>query len=154
LSERAIHREDLEKLRGDINRGLSSGTPFEMEYRVLRQDGRYRWFLNRFNPLQDEDGRVIRWYATGTDIHNRKQAEERVQKENLALREEIDKTSMFEEIVGASPALQTVLSHVAKVAPMDSTVLITGEIPQSGTRSWSLAPFTKDRRAPAAPLSV
>ncbi|MGH7454549.1 MAG: sigma-54 interaction domain-containing protein, partial [bacterium] len=87
----------------------------------------YRWFLTRLNPLKDEQGQIIRWYATGTDIHDRKQAEEMIQKENLALREEIDKTSMFEEIVGASPALQTVLSHVAKVAPMDSTVLITGE---------------------------
>ena len=48
-------------------------------------------------------------------------------KENLALREEIDVNRMFEEIVGSSPALQTVLSSVAKVAPTDSTVLITGE---------------------------
>src|SRR5262249_57631654 len=43
------------------------------------------------------------------------------------LREELDKTSMFEEIVGSSPPLKTVLSHVSKVAPTDSTVLITGE---------------------------
>jgi transcriptional regulator with GAF, ATPase, and Fis domain len=48
-------------------------------------------------------------------------------KENLALREEIDVNRMFEEIVGSSPALQTVLLRVAKVAPTDSTVLITGE---------------------------
>ena len=48
-------------------------------------------------------------------------------KENLALREEIDVNRMFEEIVGSSPALQVVLSQVAKVAPTDSTVLVTGE---------------------------
>jgi transcriptional regulator with GAF, ATPase, and Fis domain len=48
-------------------------------------------------------------------------------KENLALREEIDVNRMFEEIVGSSPAVQAVLSRVAKVAPADSTVLITGE---------------------------
>jgi len=47
-------------------------------------------------------------------------------KENIALREEIDKASMFEEIVGISPALHAVLSRVSKVAPTDSTVLITG----------------------------
>jgi formate hydrogenlyase transcriptional activator len=52
---------------------------------------------------------------------------DRLQSENIVLREEIDKTSMFEEIVGASPPLRTVLSHVSKVAPTDSTVLITGE---------------------------
>jgi len=51
----------------------------------------------------------------------------RLQSENIVLREEIDKTSMFEEIVGTSPPLRTVLSHVSKVAPTDSTVLITGE---------------------------
>jgi len=53
--------------------------------------------------------------------------QDQLYKENVALREEIDKTSMFEEIVGKSPALQSLLSRVSKVAPTDSTVLITGE---------------------------
>jgi transcriptional regulator with GAF, ATPase, and Fis domain len=52
---------------------------------------------------------------------------ERLHHENVALKEEIDRTSMFEEIVGSSPAVKSVLSRVAKVAPMDSTVLIAGE---------------------------
>jgi formate hydrogenlyase transcriptional activator len=69
----------------------------------------------------------MRWYLSGTDIDDRKRAEERLRHENVALREEIDKASMFEEIVGTSPALQTVLSRLSKVAPTDSTVLITGE---------------------------
>jgi formate hydrogenlyase transcriptional activator len=77
--------------------------------------------------LRDEHGQIIRWYATGIDIEDRKRAEERMRNENLALREEIDRSSMFEEIVGTSPALQTVLSRVSKVAPTDSTVLITGD---------------------------
>jgi transcriptional regulator with GAF, ATPase, and Fis domain len=55
-----------------------------------------------------------------------KRLKDRLQDENLALREEIDQAFMFEEIVGASPALKTVLSHVSKVAPTDSTVLISG----------------------------
>jgi PAS domain S-box-containing protein len=125
--ERVFHPDDVERVRDERPQALTRGVPFEMEHRVRRKDGQYRWFLAHLNPLKDEQGRVIRWYATGTDIHDRKQAEERVQNENLALREEIDKTSMFEEIVGASPALQTVLLRVAKVAPTDSTVLITGE---------------------------
>jgi ABC-type multidrug transport system fused ATPase/permease subunit len=62
-----------------------------------------------------------------TDIEDRKQAEDTLHRENVALREEIDKASMFEEIVGTSPALQTVLSRISKVAPSNSTVLITGE---------------------------
>src|ERR1700756_5018292 len=69
----------------------------------------------------------MRWYVASTDIDERKRAEERVLHENVALREEIDKASMFEEIVGTSPALKSVLSRISKVAPSDSTVLITGE---------------------------
>jgi formate hydrogenlyase transcriptional activator len=94
---------------------------------MLGKDGASRWFLFRYNPLKDDSGKVARWYVTATDIHDRKQAEERVQKENLALREEIDHSSMFEEIVGSSAALRKVLEQVARVAPVDSTVLILGE---------------------------
>ncbi|MGB8851726.1 MAG: sigma-54 dependent transcriptional regulator, partial [Candidatus Acidiferrales bacterium] len=65
--------------------------------------------------------------VTSTDIDERKQAEDRLQSENVALREEIDKASMFEEIVGTSPALKSVLSRISKVARSDSTVLIVGE---------------------------
>jgi len=70
---------------------------------------------------------VIRWYTTSPGIEARKQAGESAKRENLTLREEIDKTSMFEEIVGVSPSIRAVLSYVSKVAPTDSTVLITGE---------------------------
>ncbi len=70
---------------------------------------------------------AVGWYAAATDIEERKQAEQRLQNENVALREEIARVSMFEEIVGTSPPLQTVLSRVSKVAPTDSSVLITGE---------------------------
>ena len=94
---------------------------------MRKGDGSYRWFLARFNPLRDEHGQITRWYAAATDIDERKQAEERLRNENIALREEISKASMFEEIVGSSPALRTMLSRIAKVAPTASTVLITGE---------------------------
>src|SRR6202023_2819126 len=81
----------------------------------------------RYHPFRDEQGRVVRWYATGTDIEDRKRAEERTRNENVALREKMDRPSMFEEIVGSSAALRQVLAQVAKVAPTDSTVLISGE---------------------------
>src|SRR6185369_3199331 len=76
-----------------------------------------------------------------------KRAEEEIRKENIALREEIIKASMFEEIVGASPALQAVLALVAKVAPTDSTVLITGE---TGTGKELIARAIHKRSARAA----
>jgi formate hydrogenlyase transcriptional activator len=124
---RIFHPEDLERLQAERAAALLRGLPFEFEQRTLRKDGRYRWFLIQFNPLRDEHGEIIRWYATGTDIDDRKRSEERTQNENLVLREEIDRSSMFEEIVGSSEPLRRVLSQVAKVAPTDSTVLILGE---------------------------
>jgi formate hydrogenlyase transcriptional activator len=125
--DQRAHPEDLERLREERDEGLARGKPFELEQRALGKDGNYRWFLVRYNPLRDDQGHIIRWYATGTDIEDRKQAEERMRDENVALREQIDQVFMFEEIVGSSPALQTVLSRIVKVAPTDSTVLITGE---------------------------
>jgi formate hydrogenlyase transcriptional activator len=94
---------------------------------VRRRDGQYRWLLVHYNPLRDEAGDVIRWYATATDIDDRKQAEERMRNENIALREEIDRFAMYEAIVGSSEALRGLLSQISKVAPTDSTVLISGE---------------------------
>jgi formate hydrogenlyase transcriptional activator len=127
LKERAIYPDDRERLREEIRQSLARGLPFETEHRMLSKGGRYRWFLNRFNPVLDERGHVVRWYVTGIDLEDRKQAEERIQNENLALREEIDRSSMFEEIVGSSESLREVLQQVGGVAPMDSTVLILGE---------------------------
>src|SRR6516225_2065718 len=265
--KRLLHPDDLDRYWHERQKGISSGLPFEMEARLLRKDGPYRWFLLRFNPLQDVEGRVAKWYGTATDIEERKQAEDSLRRsegylaeaqrvshvgsfgwkvstgelfwseenyrilgyepgtkptqelidqrihpedlalvqqtreraahdgkdwdlqvrllmpdgsvkhvrvrahatrddlgnlefvgaaadvteqhksraslesafreierlkeelfrENLALKEEIDQASLFEEIVGSSEPLRRVLTQVTKVAPTDSTVLITGE---------------------------
>jgi PAS domain S-box-containing protein len=264
-----VHPEDTERLRYEREAAISRRVPFQYERRVRRRDGQYRWFLAQYKPLLDERGEVIRWYTTGTDIDDRKRAEEKLRrsewnlleaqrlghtgswsvdiasetvtaspemlrlvgskpgedcssndyhfnkmhpedrervralfrkcvneridfethyrmlggggsitymhsighpvlnetgnlvefvgavidtteqtearialenalaevkllrdqlyKENLALRDEVDRVSMFEEILGTSQALQAVVSRVIKVAPTDSSVLITGE---------------------------
>jgi formate hydrogenlyase transcriptional activator len=123
-----IHPDDRERAtRAYSDSTRSGGSAYELEMRVKRPDGSYRWTLVRYNPVRDEQGQITRWYVAGTDIEERKQAEERLRNENIALREEISKASMFEEIVGSSPALRTVTSRIAKVAPTTSTVLITGE---------------------------
>jgi formate hydrogenlyase transcriptional activator len=127
LRARIFHPEDLERLGDERRAALTRGLPFEIEQRALRKDGQYRWFLIRYNPFHDEQGRLVRWYATGTDIDDRKRTEDRTRNENVALREEIEHSSMFEEIVGSSTALRQVLNQVSKVAPLDSTVLILGE---------------------------
>jgi len=124
---KVFHPEGSERLRSERDAALSRGVPFDYERRVRRRDGQYRWLLVHYNPLRDEVGDVIRWYATATDIEDRKQAEERMRNENIALREEIDRFAMYEAIVGSSEALRRVLSQISKVAPTDSTVLISGE---------------------------
>src|SRR5271163_690296 len=127
IRDKTIHPEDLERFQNGRNAGLLRGLPFEIELRYRRKDGQYRWFLNRYNPFRDEQGRLTRWYSTRTDIEDRKQAEDRTKNENVALREEVDKASMFEEIVGTSSTLQAVLTRIAKVAPTESTIIISGE---------------------------
>ena len=107
--------------------------------RVRRTYPAFRWRLSmvsgsRASAARHRAGSIVRWYILLTDIDDRKRAEaelsalkDQLYKENLVLRDEVDRTSMFEEIVGTSPALQPVLARVAKVARTDSTVLITGE---------------------------
>jgi PAS domain S-box-containing protein len=264
-----FHPEDSARLRDEREAAISKGGPFEYERRVRRGDGQYRWFLVQYKPFLDKRGTVVRWYCTGTDIDERKRAEDKLRrsewnlleaqrlgytgswsidiaagtvtaspeihrshsinpgedpsrvdsyfkrmhpedrqrvwdllerckkertdfeaqyrmvgdrgtikyihsigypvlnnggdvvefvgavlditeqtearielekalaevrllkdqlyKENLALRDEVDRVSMFEEILGTSEALQEVVSRVIKVAPTDASVLITGE---------------------------
>ena len=149
----ASHPEDTERLREQRDVALSRGVPFEYERRVRRKDGQYRWFLVQYNPLRDERGEIIRWYATGTDIDDRKQAEDKTRQENFVLREQIDQVFMFEEIVGSSAALKTTLSSIVKVAPTDSTVLITGET-GTGKELIARAIHKNSQRANKAFISV
>ncbi len=294
---RIFHPDDLERVLDERGRAISRGVQWEAEARVRRKDGEYRWFLIRISPLRDEQGRIIRWYGTRTDIEDLKQAEDalrrsegylseaqrlthsgswawnvntqdvfwsqemfrifdyqpgkvkptmscflervhpedrplleqrakiestqkesgysesdyrivlpngtirrlhsiahpvvnesgeitevvgttmdvteqheartaletafeqinalkdQLHKENIALREEIDRSSMFEEIVGESRALQAVLTRVAKVAPTDSIVLITGET-GTGKELIARAIHKRSQRAARAFVSV
>ena len=123
---KVIYPDDRERMKAFHQRKSTVSTN-EIELRLPKFDGSIRWFLAQFNAVCDDQGQVLRWYAACTDIDERKRAEERLQQENVALRAEIEKNSMFEEIVGTSPALTTVLSRVSKVAGTDSTVFIVGE---------------------------
>src|SRR5713101_7280960 len=150
---RIFHPADLKRVREQRQAALARGLPFEIEQRALRKDGQYRWFLIRYNPFRDEQGRLVSWYATGTDIDDRKRAEDRTRNENVALREEIVRSAMFEEIVGSSDALRTVVNQVAKVAPSDSTVLIQGET-GAGKELVARAIHNRSRRANRAFIRV
>ena len=148
-----VHPDDFERVKTHVDRSLSHPTAYELEMRLRKGDETYRWFLVRYNPLHDDQGRLIRWYLACTDIDDRKRAEERLQQENVALREEVDKASMFEEIVGASPALTALLSRVSKVAASDSTVLITGET-GTGKELVARAIHRRSRRTSRAFVAV
>jgi len=148
-----VHPDDFERMMSQEDNKFLSGLRHEVELRLLGKDKKYRWFLVRYSPLRDEQGRITRWYLAGTDIEDRKQAEQRLHDENLALREEIDRASMYEEIVGISPALNAVLSRVSRVAPTDSTVLITGET-GTGKELIARAIHKRSQRASRAFISV
>jgi PAS domain S-box-containing protein len=151
--DRVVHPEDIERLSGIRQEALLHGAPFEYELRALGKDGKYRWYLTQYNPLKDEQGRIIRWYATATAIEDRKVAEQRLQDENLALREEIDRFSMFEEIVGSCEPMRQVLRQVEKVAPSDATVLILGET-GTGKELIARALHRRSKRAARAFIRV
>jgi len=147
-----FHPNDVDSLRARRQEALSRGAPFELEMRARQKDDMdYRWKLIQYNPLKDESGKIIRWYATSTDIDDQKKTEQRLHNENIVLREEIDReeidrSSMFGEIVGSSKPLRQLLKQVEKVAPSDSTVLILGET-GTGKELIARALYRRSKRA-------
>jgi PAS domain S-box-containing protein len=153
LGSRIFHPEDSARLDDERHKGLLAVVPFKQERRFRRKDGQYRWFLVQYNPQLDDQGRVVRWYVTATDIDDRVRAEETTRNENLILREQIERDSMYEDIVGSSAPLRRVLSQVSKVAPSDSTVLILGET-GTGKELVARAIHKRSRRSSRAFIAV
>jgi PAS domain S-box-containing protein len=87
---RFFHPDDRERMTREAQSKLLSGSPYENEGRLLRKDGQYRWFLFRYSPMLDEQGRVTRWYAAATDIEDRKQAEEVLRESEKSVRLIVD----------------------------------------------------------------
>jgi len=160
------HSEERSAVRQIIDRVSREKKDFDFEHRLLMPDGSIKYLRVVGHPSKGESG-SFEFVGAVTDITERKQAEadlqkaldeikklrDRLYKENIALREEIDKASMFEDIVGESPALQAVLERVAKVAPTDSTVLITGET-GTGKELIARAIHKRSRRSSRAFVTV
>jgi formate hydrogenlyase transcriptional activator len=148
-----LHPEDSERVQAEREAALSVGAPFELEQRLLAKEGSYRWFLFRYKPVLDESGLIVRWFATATDIEDRKHAETRMCNETILLREDLVRSSMFEQVVGSAPALRRVLTQVEKVAATDSTVLILGET-GTGKELIARAIHSRSKRSSRAFVTV
>jgi predicted ATPase/transcriptional regulator with GAF, ATPase, and Fis domain len=161
-----IHPDDREHVRQLINHATKEKVDVDFEYRLLKPDGSVKYLHVLARALDSSSGNLETVGAV-TDITAAKQAraelekafeeikglKDRLQNENVALREEVAKASMFEEIVGTSPALQAVLSRISKVAPSDSSVLITGET-GTGKELVARAIHKHSRRSSHAFVSV
>ena len=84
-----IHPEDLPRTLKAWQRGIQSGKDYEIEHRLQRADGSFRWFLSRAVPVLDEAGRVIKWFGTSTDVDDRKQAEQTLRRSRDELEEKV-----------------------------------------------------------------
>jgi PAS domain S-box-containing protein len=137
-----IHAEDRDRVRREVFLGrMAEGSHFDVEFRIVLREGGIRYIRSTGHPVRNISGDVLEYVGTSMDLteqwkartelerafEENKRLKDQLHDENLALREQIDQTFMFEEIVGSSATLQTVLSSIVKVAPTDSTVLITGE---------------------------
>jgi len=136
-----LHPDDRARVDGEFKEAIHKKTDFENDFRIILPDGTEKHLHAVVHPIVDQGGEVVEFVGTSMDVteqyQNRAALEkafeeirglkDQLYKENLALRDEVDRTSMFEEIVGTSTAMRAVLSRIAKVAPTDSTVFITGE---------------------------
>jgi len=151
-----VHPDDLTKLLELRDRAIENKTDYEIDFRILLSDGSMKYIHGFGHPVIDTSGTVVELVGTIMDVTQqyqaRKELEEaleeiqelrdRLYRENLALKNEIDRSSAFRDIVGTSRELQSVLALVSKIAPTDITVLISGE---TGTGKERIARAIHDR---------
>jgi PAS domain S-box-containing protein len=162
-----IHPDDLAAVRKDYETAVAGKTDFDQNYRIVLPDGTTKHVHNLGHAIFREAGEVREYVGTAMDVTEQylaraaletaleeiKRLKDQLHDENLALKEQIDRAFMFEEIVGSSPALQAVLSSIVKVAPTDSTVLITGET-GTGKELIARAIHKRSQRSGRAFISV
>lgn len=138
---KAVHPEDYERALQIYERGFDARQRFEVEYRMRRKDGQYRWIIDCGTPRFSSDGMFLGYIGSCLDITDRKESEVALRKaheelnklkneleaQNIYLQEELQLDQTFGEIVGQSDAIKYVLFKVTQVARTNSTVLITGE---------------------------
>jgi PAS domain S-box-containing protein len=162
-----VHPDDREYVAVRSRKDDDDKAEPVVDYKLLFPNGVLKYIHSIRRPILDDSGEVVEFMGSLVDVteqHRSREALEKafeeikvlkdqLYKENLALREEVARASMFEEIVGESPALQSVLARVAKVGPTDSTVLITGET-GTGKELIARAIHKSSRRSGRAFVSV
>ena len=162
-----VHPEDRDKWQGTIEHAIRERSDYNLEYRIVLPDGTLKWVRTVGHPVSSPAGELVQFVGSSMDVTARKRSEDELKaafeeikqlkdqlyRENLALRDEVDRASMFEEIVGTSKPLKAVLSHTAKVARTDATVLITGET-GTGKELIARAVHKRSERSERAFVSV
>jgi PAS domain S-box-containing protein len=162
-----VHPDDRGTWQGTIERAIQERSDYEVEFRILLPDGTIKWVQTVGHPVLSTTGELVQFIGFSMDVTGRKRSEDELRaafeeikqlkdqlyRENLALRHEVGRISMFEEIVGTSKPLKAVLSQIAKVAPTDSTVLITGET-GTGKELIARAVHKRSERSKHAFISV
>jgi PAS domain S-box-containing protein len=164
-----VHPEDRSQIeeRAKMEATRKDWVDSPSDFRIVLPDGTIRRLHSIAHPVMDESGEITEVVGTVVDVteqwnsktalekalEENQRLKDRLQDENLALREQIDQALMFEEVVGTSPALRAVLARVAKVAPADSTVLLTGET-GTGKELIARAIHKRSRRSSHAFVSV
>jgi PAS domain S-box-containing protein len=162
-----VHPDDRARLDSTVREAIRGKTNFDIYFRIVLPDGTEKHLRNVAHPVIDHSGEVVEMIGTSMDVTEQYQSraalekafeeiralKDQLYKENLALRDEVDRASMFEEIVGTSTALRAVLSRIAKVAPTDSTVFITGET-GTGKELIARAVHKRSKRSGRAFVSV
>lgn len=131
--ERVFHPEDVERLRDERQKALARGEPFENEQRARGKDGAYRWFLIRYKPLLDDNGKPLRWYACGTDIDDLKRAEARLRHDERELRQLVDSLPQHVLVLDAKGSIlqvnQMMLDYLGRtVKEMQSPAIAVGPV--------------------------
>ena len=136
-----IHPEDRVSVQQTFDTAVHEKHAYAMDCRIVCPDATIKHIHSLAHPLFNAAGELTEYVGTTIDTTEQhearttleqafeeiKELKDRLYHENVALREEMDRASMFDEIIGSSQVVRAVLSRVAKVAPMDSTVLVTGE---------------------------
>ncbi|MGZ3414865.1 MAG: PAS domain-containing protein, partial [Isosphaeraceae bacterium] len=117
----AFHPDDQKRAWECWMHATECGEPFDIEYRLRRADGTYRWMLGRGLPLRDSTGRIVKWFGTCTDIGDQKETEESLRQANEKLVEAERLKGEF--LANVSRELRTPLTLI--LAPLES--LLAGE---------------------------